>query len=145
MTDRYGNPRWGRIALTSVGALIVLAVVLTFVGLVGGWFSGTAETVSFDHSKEQTTVVLDDWESLKTAAQNACDAKSSAHQSTDPVLTEDPALAYKATYRRIAVDYNRRMGNFFEAHNTRGLPIPGGISHLPQQAPSLREMEREEC
>lgn len=130
-------------ALAIVGAVIVTVVLLIVVGLAAGWIGGTAETVSFDHSKEQTTVVLDDWQSMKAAAANACEAGDSQQQSGDPTLVERPGFAYRAKYRQIKVDYDRRMGNFFEAANTRRLPIPDALHGLPREAPSLRHALRE--
>lgn len=125
--------------------IILLSIVLGVVGCAGGWFSGTKELVTFQHTKEQTTIVLLDWTQMQAAACNALGAQDAKHSSDDPSLLEDPSLSYKAIYRNIKADYDRRMSNFFEARETRHIPIPGNIGQLPQIAPSLTEAEAQFC
>jgi hypothetical protein len=132
------------------GILALCLMLAAFGGILGlflGWFSGTKNLATFEHSKEQVTAVLSDWTALQAAAQNVCDveAAGSKDEEGDPLIIEDPALAYKATYRTIEQRYNRRMGNFFEAYVTRKIPIPGEFRGLPETAPTLKAAQDEWC
>lgn len=146
LTEKPGRTL-GKWFLYGLAVVVSLSILFGVIGLIGGWFSGTAQLASFGHSKVEVTAVLGDWTSLQAAAQNVCDVEKagSKHESSDPVLIEDPALSYKAVYRRIEQDYNRRMNNLFEAYVTRHLPLPGSINHLPQTAPSLKSAEAQFC
>jgi hypothetical protein len=141
----YATDHPFRLGAWFVGALIALSIFGGILGLIGDWGSETKKLVGPQHSKEQITAVLDDWESMKVAAQNACQVQEAGTKKDDrdPLIIESPSLAYDATYRRIEVDYNRRMGNFFEAYVTRKIPLPGSIKDLPQRAPTLVEVKTE--
>jgi len=134
------SAKWFAVALV-IG--IVLAIVVGVINWFGAWGGTAAKLTGPQHTEEQTTAVLDDWTSMKAAAGNVCDAKASA--GNGPTLVEDLALAYRATYRRIEADYDRRMSNLFEAYVTRNLPLPGTLRGLPRVAPTLGEMVKEEC
>lgn len=113
-----------RVAWSAVGIIAGVAVVVTLLGFALGWFGRAVEVVSPDNVEEQYRAVIEDWESLQTAAANACHAADASAGAEAPVLVEGPGLAYEATYRRIAVDYNRRQANLFEAKiaGPRGYP-----------------------
>lgn len=130
--------RW---AWKIVFVVIALSLVLGVIGFFGSWWSASVDTVRPANARLQTTEVLKEFEALNVAAANVCDvvAANANPSASDPTLIEDPALAYKATYRNIAAEYDRRMENFFEAANVRNLPIPNGIGKLPRRAPTLKE------
>lgn len=128
----------------AVAAVVVISVAVVVLGLAGGWFSGTANLVSFGHSEEETTAVLSDWTQMQAAACNWADAKDTKSGPDDPTLVEDPAFAYAATYRNIKADYDRRVNNLFEAYLTRKLPIPGALGNLPNPAPALNAEAKDE-
>lgn len=134
-----------RVVIKVIIGIFLLSAVIGLIGLPMGWWSGTKNLVTFQHSQQEVTAVLDDWTGLQAAACNAKNAQDAQTNSGDPTLLEDPAFAYKARYRSIKQDYDRRMNNFFEAKLTRGIPLPGGISDLPRFAPSLTDGEREWC
>ena len=128
-----------------LGVVIALSILFAVIGWIGSWGGEAKRLTSPDHSREQVTAVLDDWTTLQATAGNVCDAKASAREQGDPQLVEDPAFAYRAAYRRIKADYDRRMNNLFEAYVTRHLPLPGSIQNLPRTAPTLREAVAEAC
>lgn len=127
--------RWG---LGVLAVVVALSLTIGAVGFVGGWFNAGKDIVSPTNVKAQYAAVIEDWEALQAAAANACQARAAARGGGDPTLVESPALAYEAQYRRIAVDYNRRRANLFEAKIT-------GPSGYPQRAPVLAVMQREVC
>lgn len=128
-----------------VGVVLAVAAVFAVIGLAAGWFSGTANLASFEHSKTQTTAVLDDWTRMEATAGNVCGITEGARSDDDPTLVEDPSFAYSATYRSIKADYDRRMNNLFEAAVTRQLPLPAAIRGYPKIAPTLKEMQAQVC
>lgn len=122
--------KWGAIGL----ALIVLLMVVGF-GL--SWLGAAGEVAGPNNVRSQYAGVIGDWNALEAAAENACGAADQNSQA-GPTLLEDPALAYKAQYRHIAVDFNRRQQNIFEAKAV-------GPSGYPPSAPTLTEMEARVC
>lgn len=125
-----------------LGLLAVIAVVGIIggvFGLFGAWFGETKRLAGPQHSREQVTAVLDLSTSMEATAGNVCGAVNSRSTQDSPTLVEDPAFAYKAMYRKLKAEYDRRMGNFFEAAVTRKLPIPAAIGGLPKRAPTLEE------
>ncbi len=127
--------RWG-LGILAVVAVLTLAVGA--VGFVGGWFNAGKDIVSPTNVKAQYAAVIEDWEAMQAAAANACQARTAARADGDPTLVESPALAYEAQYRRIAVDYNRRRANLFEAKIV-------GPKGYPSRAPTLRQVQQEVC
>lgn len=131
--------------------VIVVAVVLALsaiggiVGYVGSWGSEAKRVVGVENVKEQNTQIIAGWEAMTAAAQNACNVKDSKSASGDPTLIEDPAVAYKATYRRVRADYNRRMANLYEAQAVRKLPLPSNLKNYPEVAPTLEAMQAQVC
>lgn len=127
--------QYGFVVIAVFAALAIVGGIVSF-GL--GWFNAGAEIVSPNNVRDQYQHVIEDYEALEASAANACGAKRTASGPDDPVLVENPTLAYEAKYRSIAVDYNRRQLNIFEAK----LVGPKGY---PRYAPTLREMKREVC
>lgn len=129
-------------SLGGFGALVALFVVIGLISLVGhfalGWFNKAADVAGPENVSTQYAKVIEDWNSLEAEAINACGAEDVASQSGDPTLLEDPAFAYKAQFRRTAVDFNRRQQNIFEAKIV-------GPSGYPQTAPSLEVMQAKVC
>lgn len=133
---------------------LIFAVVLVVgacsaaTGLIGNYAHEAKRTVDVPNNREQTTAILEDEEGMKVAAANVCDVQAAGegkHSADDPQLIENPTIAYRATYRRMEADYNRRMRNFFEARNDRHVPIPGNIGNLPEVAPTLTQRLSEVC
>lgn len=100
-----------------LGWAIAFVVAVIALWLIIGWVTTSANVVSAGNVKEQHTQVIQNWEAMVAAAENACTVQKSAttNDPSDPVLVENPVLAYEATFRRIKVEYERRMQNFFEA------------------------------
>lgn len=148
--------RPGRTIAKWVVGFLLLVAVLWVGGCALGLVGDTADvgnsyrkeikrTVSAPNVAEQNRAIIEDYESLEAAAANACGAATAAKQDGDPTLVEDPALAYKATYRRIRVDYNRRMANLYEAQAVRGLPLPSNLKSYPKVAPTVEQKMQEVC
>jgi hypothetical protein len=118
----------------------IVAIILT-VGALNfafGWIGAATDVVSPANVKEQYAAVIEDWNAMEVAAENACGAANAEDSKQGPTFLEDPAFAYKAQYRHISVDYNRRQNNFFEAQKVG----PGGY---PAVAPSLSDMQDRVC
>lgn len=140
-------------------ALVVLAaIVISGVGFVCGIFGDAKDVgngyrkegkrvISVENVKEQNTRIIEDWESMNAAADNACAVgEAQARGADDPTLVEDPTVAYRATYNRIRVDYNRRFANLYEAQAVSDVPIiPSNLRSYPKVAPTFREKLAEVC
>lgn len=135
----------GKVVAIFVALVVCLWIGGCAIGVVGSWGDKEKDIVGADHSDAQVTAVLDDWTNLQASASNYCDAKDSVSGDDDPQLVEKPGLAYAGAYRRTKADYDRRQNNFFEAYQTRHIPIPGGLRGLPKTAPTLREAQDKWC
>lgn len=150
--DRFERrPVW-----TGLGWFVKLCAILVALSLIGGLLFGVGSWVSSwggeakriaspANVREQNTQIIQDYNDLEAAAQNVCAAKSATGAKGDPTLLEDPAFAYKASYRRIRVDYDRRMANLYEAQLVRKLPLPSNLRSYPKVAPQLAAMMKEVC
>lgn len=108
------GPRWGWF-WRGLGLLLVLGIGFTLLGFAQGWFSRGAEIVGPRNVSDQHFQIAEGWQSLQVAAANVCTAGTTQANENSPTLVEDPTLAYKATFRNIAAEYNRRQANLFEA------------------------------
>jgi hypothetical protein len=131
--------------LTAVVMIAIVVAVIAGISWVFGWGNEAGRITGPGNVREQNTAIIDDYEAMDAAAANACEAKTASNGSDDPTLVEDPALAYKATYRRIRVDYNRRMANLYEAQAVRNLPLPSNLRSYPRRAPALEQKMKEAC
>lgn len=129
-----------------------IVTVSVAVGLFGGalhwvgpWGGEAGRVTGVENVKEQNTRLLDDWEQMQAAAENVCDVRVTAQGQDNPTLLEDPTVAYRATYRRIKADYDRRMANLFEAQAVRNLHLPSNLRGLPREAPTLQEATAAIC
>lgn len=127
--------RWGIVLIFVCTVLIVVGGVAHF---ALGWLGAAADVAGPDNVKTQYATVIEDWNAMEVAAQNACAAENTPDSKQGPTFLEDPSFAYAAQYRHITVDYNRRQNNLFEAK----VVGPGGY---PRVAPSLEEMQTEVC
>lgn len=146
--DRFEDrPLWESFKWILGACLVVLAVmvILTPLGWGFGWFKGTAEVTGFDNTRQQATALRDDYTSLQATAGNVCDVQRAGDTTSanDPQIIGGTAgFQYRANYRRIKADYDRRMSNAFEAGWVRKYPV---LSDLPRQAPSLAQMKHKVC
>ena len=127
--------RWGVATIVVVVALILVGGVAHF---ALGWLGAVADVAGPRNVKAQYAAVIEDWNAMEAAAANACGATDAPASRQGPTFLEDPAFAYKAKYRSITVDYNRRQANIFEAKEVG----PGGY---PPRAPALSVMEARVC
>lgn len=111
----------GKVAI-GLGLVAVLAVGGTAVGLAGKWGDRAVEVVSPANVTKQYDLVTSSWETLVSSADNACSVSKTVAGDGSPTFVEDPAQAYKATFRANVADYNARQANVFEA----GLVGPRG-------------------
>lgn len=128
--DELGNdgPGWKHV-FWFFAVIAVLGAGFTVIGFANGWFHRATQVVGPANVSEQFKDVAQEYQSLQTSAANACQAVTDAERGDSaPTLVESPALAYEATYRRIAASYNRRMTNIFEA----GIVAPPGY---PESVP----------
>lgn len=141
------RPKWT--AFKWIGGLIALFIVIGIVSSVLGFFGDHAaslkQTVEPYNVREQNRAIVGDWQDMKAAAANACDAAEAKTNADSPTFLEDPAVSYKATYRRIEADYDRRMANIYEAQLVRKFPVPSNLRSYPKVAPTLKEMQAQVC
>lgn len=125
-----------------LGGLLVLIVVFAIgfgaLSWVLSWGGEAKRVTGVENVREQYATVIEDWQAMQAAAENACQAASATQSQGDPTIIEAPSLAYDAQYRRIAVDFNRRQANLFEAR----LVGPKGY---PRTAPTLAVMQARVC
>ncbi|MCL2089872.1 MAG: hypothetical protein FWH11_01380 [Micrococcales bacterium] len=110
--------KWGTAGLALVVAL----------GFALGWFGRMVDVVAPDNVTEQHRAIIQDWQTMTTAAANACQAQTAGTNPASPTLVEDPAMAYAATFRSIAADYNRRQANVFEARVAGPAGYPDSVA-----------------
>lgn len=128
MTDNSPSPV--KVVLGGLAAVVALIVVLGVIGFAAGWFGKAAEVAGPQNVERQYHQVIETFNSVQAAANNACAAGKSEKQDGDPVLIEKPDVAYGAIVRSQVVDYNRRQANIFEAKAVgpdgypRSLPTP---------------------
>lgn len=137
LADRPGRTIFG---WAVKGGLIVLGLVIVFglIGFVAGWFNAGKDIVSPDNVRRQYTAIIGDWNGMEAAACNAKEAELAQKEEGDPVIVESPGLAYRAKYREIQVDYNRRQQNLFEGEKV-------GPKGYPREAPSIKAMQDRAC
>lgn len=114
-----------------VGTVMVLSLVFGVLGWIGGWWSEAKRVTGVENVTTQYQVVIDDWESLISEAENACGASKVSVNGDSPTFVEDPALAYEAKFRSTRTDYNRRMQNIFEARLVGPRGYPRTVPALP--------------
>ena len=127
-----------KVLLIVFAIFIGISIAGGVMGLAGGWFNKAVEVTGPANVSSQYQAVINDYKAMEAAAMNTCDVTNSPAEDSDPMLIEDPAFAYRAQYRRIAVDYNTRQNNIFQAK----LVGPKGY---PRNAPSLEEMQAKVC
>lgn len=140
--DQFDRHPWGtglKWFVIICGALLVLGFIGGVTGLIGDWGNEGRRIVSPENVREQHTQIINNWQAMEAAAQNSCQAKGTKKGPDDATILEDPNLAYDARYREIAIDYNRRMTNWFEGHAVA--PHNCGDQDCPRLAPSLAEMQ----
>jgi hypothetical protein len=124
---------------------LCIGAIFGLVSWVGSWGGEAKRIASPENVRKQNTEIIQDWNDMEAAAQNVCGAIDAKSSPDDPTLLEDPAFAYKAQFRRIRVDYNRRMANLYEAQAVRKLPLPSNLRSYPKVAPSLKERIATDC
>ena len=98
-----------------VAVVLAFAIVMVIIGLAAGWFNRGVEIVSPENVEKQYQVIIDDWNALYAAAENACAVGNPTPSPNDPVIVENPATAYGATYRNIVAQYNSHQQDIFRA------------------------------
>lgn len=120
-----------------LGTIIGIGIIVSLIGWSAGWWNKAAEVAGPANVSDQYHRVITDWESLYTAAGNACYAQNDDSDDTGaPTLVESPVLAYAATYAKIRTDYNSRMNNIFEAGAVAPIGYPREIDQSIGANPS---------
>lgn len=110
-------------ALATAGAFLMSGC-----SVVSSWVGEGKKVVSAPHVTEMHELVISHYNSMIAAANNACNAITTAGNDRSATLVEDPAMAYKATFRAIQTDYASAMDNVFKA----GLVGPPGYPSASQ-------------
>jgi hypothetical protein len=141
--DRHPGWTTFRWLLGAVLLVLLLMVVLMPFGWGFAWLKTARDVAGPDNTRDQAFALRDDYRSLEATAGNVCDVgRSGSSSKNDPTLVEHPDFAYRAQYRRIKADYDRRMDNAFEAGWVRHYPF---LNDLPREAPTLSEMTARAC
>lgn len=112
----------------TISALALAGATMTGCGVIGSWVGEGTKVVSAPHVTEQHEKVITHYNGMIAAANNACNAITTAGNDRSATLVEDPAMAYKATYRSIEADYVSTIDNIFKA----GLVGPPGYPSSAQ-------------
>jgi hypothetical protein len=140
--DAASRSPWKTALKVGIGCILVFFALMTVAGVAGwgfGFFQKTAEVTGADNTEEQFNALIQGYEDLKVAAENACQAKGSEQSEAGATLLEDPDLAYDALYRQAAAEYNARFDNWFQAGGLI-IDLP---AQYPRDAPTLPEMQQQ--
>lgn len=146
--SRYDNePSIGKVFAIGIGLLIALLVLFGAISWTAGWFSKAGEVTGANNVEKQHTQIIETFNSVQAAANNACAAGKATKEAGDPVMIERPDVAYGATVRSQVVDYNRRQANIFEAKLVgpsgypRELPTPAANEDWCGYAAKVAELK----
>ncbi|KXO92929.1 Uncharacterised protein (plasmid) [Tsukamurella tyrosinosolvens] len=124
------EPSFGKAIIIGIGVFVAAALLFGVISWSAGWFGKAGEVTGADNVEKQHTQVIETFNSVQAAANNACAAGKASKEAGDPVMLERPEVAYGATVRSQVADYNRRQANIFEsklvgpAGYPRELPTP---------------------
>ena len=136
-SHRYNTPHWGLL----VGAVLGAVIVLSLLGLAFNWFGAVVERAGPQNVAEQWRFAYDYDESLRAIARQVCSAGDSldaAQGDEEQTARRSQLLAYQQNYDRVRAEYDARLRDAFRA----GIIRPGDV---PERAPTLERMKREEC
>ena len=108
-----------------IGLFVLFIVIMTVLSLFMGWLDFGKDKVSPENVETQHNAVIDNYNAVITAAENACAAQTEAVQqdpNLSPQMVEDVNMAYTATYRNAVQKYNNTMDSNFRA----GIIHPNG-------------------
>lgn len=114
-------------------AVVLLGLLIGGVGWLAGWWGAAKDVTGPANVANQYYQVRQDWQGMITASQNACGAQQAVKSAGDPVLVEDPTLAYASTYRNIRTDFNRRQNDIFEAGKVGPGGYPKTVKIFPEE------------
>lgn len=119
----------------AVGAIVLVAVTLSLIGLGMGWFNAGGKVISADNVKKQHTVVIGQYQDMIGAAENACSAQQAAagtKTDKDALVLESPIAAREATFRSLVSKYSATVDNPFEGQVVvpDGYPTSAELSGL---------------
>lgn len=126
--------KWFFIALA---VIIALSILFGAIKWIGSWGSEAARVTGPENTKAQFDALIQGYEDMEVAAENACQAKDAPTTQDNPTFLEDPNLAYDTLYREAAAEYDARLNNWFQAGGVL-LDLP---DKYPDQAPSLTGMQ----
>ena len=101
-----------------IGLFVLFIVIMTVLSLFMGWLDFGKDKVSPENVENQHNAVIDNYNAVITAAENACAAQTEAVQqdpNLSPQMVEDVNMAYTATYRNAVQKYNNTMDSNFRA------------------------------
>lgn len=109
-----------------IGAVLVLIIG----GIFASWFFFIADKASPENVQQQHTEVIDAFNGVLNAADNACVMQGSPSDSggRGPTLVEDPNAAYLSTFNNSLKNYNDSVDNLFRAGIVRPSGYPDHIS-----------------
>lgn len=105
-----------------IAIVVSLFVILSAVSFISGLIK---EKVSPKNVETQHNAVIDKYNAVITAAENACVAQGDIepqNPNLSPQMVEDVTMAYAATYRNAVQGYNNTMDSNFRA----GIIHPNG-------------------
>jgi hypothetical protein len=115
-----------------LGSLIVLFLLGLLLSFIFGWGQKAADTVGPENVNKQYDLVIQNWNALTTAADNACAVTEKEGGVNSPTFVESPAQAYIATYRNIRTEYNSAQENIFDAKLVGPSGYPEFVPNFPE-------------
>ena len=115
----------------TIAIVAMLAGVLLIVGsFAANWFFFAADKAAPENVQQQHTEVIDSFNGIINAADNACAIQGSSADDSDrdPTLVENPDAAYVSTFNNAVQSYNDKVDNLFRAGIVRPAGYPDHIS-----------------
>ena len=113
--NHQGRSSVAKNVIIGIAIVIHLFVILSAISHIIGL---AKENLSPKNVETQHNAVIDNYNAVITAAENACAAQTEAVQqdpNLSPQMVEDVNMAYTATYRNAVQKYNNTMDSNFRA------------------------------
>lgn len=119
--------------LLAAGLLCGAALFLSGCSVAQSYVDKVEEKLSADSVEKLWDGLYKDWNALNTTAANACLAQDAVDNGeSGPVLVENGAMAYIATYRNVVQHYNASQQNLFEGKALGPPDLPKAIPVWPE-------------
>ena len=130
--ERRTIRREALVVFVGLPAFVILLSALTGCSVASSYVDKGIEKLSADNVEQEYAKVIEGWNNLSVAADNACLAQSGSAAENGPTLVESPAAAYAAVYRTQVADYNSRQADIFKADLVGPPGYPASVPAFPE-------------